>query len=100
MIALCKSPFELGLGLGDMKLWAPASVLYLIMALPAVFILTPSMDGFQQYYQQRNFQLGEYVFSTTVLMFGWEYLMRGFLIFGLNHSMKEGAILCYRSYKA
>ena len=61
MIALRKSPYELASGLGGMKLWAPASVLSFTITLPVVFVLIPSVDGFQQYYQQRNFQLGEYL---------------------------------------
>ena len=34
-----------------------------------------------------------YIFYTAIYMFSWEFIFRGFLLFGLANKFKEGSIL-------
>lgn len=88
-----KSPLKLGLGLGNYRYWVPASLWFLIIALPMVYI-SGSGGSFQQYYAAGNsFDLSEYIWRIALYMLGWEFFYRGFMTLGLKESLKEGAIL-------
>ncbi len=98
LVCLCmltrKSPLRLGLGLGDVRFWLPASLLYLTVALPILFWGATQSSSVASFYSPENdIDWGRYLLGTTLYMLGWEYLFRGFLIEGLRKDMKEGAIL-------
>ena len=88
-----KNPIKLGLGLGNYGYWVPASLWFLIFALPMVY-LSGSAGSFQQYYAAGNsFDLSTYVWRIGLYMLGWEFFYRGFMTLGLKDSLKEGAIV-------
>lgn len=87
-----KNPLKLGLQLGDVRFWAPASAVYLLFALP-IAVLGTVASGMNDFYNADTIQWTQYLFETTLYMLGWEYLYRGFLLEGLRDSLKEGAIL-------
>ena len=89
---LRKNPLQLGIGLGDYKFWIPASLAYLAITLPIVY-MGASLSSVQQYYSDNAFNFMDYLIHVTLFMLGWEYLFRGFLLVGLRDSLKEGAIL-------
>ncbi len=92
VVLLRKNPLRLGLGLGDYQFWIPASLLYLACSLPIIYIAS-GFNSINAYYTATQFDFEEYLLRTTLIMLGWEYLFRGFMIEGLRNSMKEGAIL-------
>ena len=86
------NPLKLGLGVGDYKFWLPASCLYLVVALPVVYLGTHT-SSIQHYYQTQQFDFSTYILHLTLYLLAWEFLFRGFMLFGLKDSLKEGAIL-------
>ncbi len=87
-----QSPLKLGLGFGEIKQWLPASLLYLVIAIPLVLVGSQSAE-MNNFYVSNNFDWPSYLFETTLYMLGWEYLFRGYMLVGLKKSLKEGAIL-------
>lgn len=55
--------------------------------------LTSSGSSFQTYYGIPNIDILKYSLTAIVYMLGWEFLFRGYLIFGLKDKFKEGSIL-------
>jgi membrane protease YdiL (CAAX protease family) len=52
------------------------------------------MSSVQGYYRSgRNFDLLKYALQMGVYMLGWEFLFRGFMLFGLKEKFKEGSII-------
>lgn len=93
MLVTRKNPLKLGLGLGNFRYWIPVSLLFLVIALPIVYV-SGSAGSFQNYYAaNQNFDLSEYIWRMSLYMIGWEFFYRGFMTLGLKDSLKEGAIL-------
>ncbi|MBI4124389.1 MAG: CPBP family intramembrane metalloprotease [Deltaproteobacteria bacterium] len=82
-----RSPREAGLGLGDFKLGLTAVVLYLPVATLGCWFLS-SLSSFQETYPFFRGVLHDWrLFAAYEVLFlfywiGWEYLWRGFLLFG------------------
>lgn len=87
-----KSLRQLGLGLGNIRYWLPASITFLILILPLVYAFT-SISDIQNYYGRRNFNFERYLLQTSITMLGWEFFFRGFMTLGLKDSLKESSIL-------
>lgn len=87
-------PISFGLGLGDYKFWIPASITYLAVALPLIYFTANALNV-SEYYEAYSFKVDwpTYILNTTILLLGWEYFFRGFMLEGLRNSLKEGAIL-------
>ena len=92
-----RKPSECGLGLGDWKLAGTIALIY----MPIVTIGTwcfSAMQGFQDKYPRLDevaerweiFLLYEALF--LLYWFGWEYLWRGFVLFGTKHTLGYWAI--------
>ena len=93
LIFLRKNPLDFGLRLGNYKLWLPYILIFLIIAIPILYF-TSDMSSVQGYYRShRNFDLLKYVLQMGVYMLGWEFLFRGFMLFGLKEKFKEGSII-------
>ncbi len=80
-------PAEAGLGLGDWKLATGLAVAYLPLVVVGTWVLSDGA-GFQAQYPHYPPAAGDWgVFATYELLFlfywmGWEYLWRGFVLFG------------------
>jgi len=93
LILLRKNPLDFGLRLGDYRVWIPYVVIFLVIAVPILY-LTSDMSSVQGYYRtHRNTEFLTYVWQMGVYMLGWEFLFRGFMLFGLKDKFKEGSIL-------
>ncbi|MCH8014933.1 MAG: CPBP family intramembrane metalloprotease [Candidatus Dadabacteria bacterium] len=93
LIFLRKNPLDFGLRLGNYKLWLPYVLIFLAIAIPILYF-TSDMSSVQGYYRShRNFDLLKYVLQMGVYMLGWEFLFRGFMLFGLKEKFKEGSII-------
>jgi len=93
LIILRKNPLDFGLRIGNYRVWIPYVVIFLLIAVPILY-LTSDMSSVQGYYRtHRNSEFLTYVWKMAVYMLGWEFLFRGFMLFGLKDKFKEGSIL-------
>jgi len=93
LIFLRKNPLDFGLRLGNYKLWLPYVVIFLAIAIPILYF-SSDMSSVQGYYRSgRNFDLLKYALQMVVYMLGWEFLFRGFMLFGLKDKFREGSII-------
>lgn len=93
LILLRKNPLDFGLRLGDYKVWIPYTLIFLAIAIPILYF-TSDVSSVERYYSHRgSFDLLNYALKIAVYMLGWEFLFRGFMLFGLKEKFKEGSIL-------
>lgn len=93
LIFLRKNPLDFGLRIGDWRVWIPYVVIFLVIALPVLYF-TSDVSSVERYYRHRgDFDLLKYALLMAVYMLGWEFLFRGFMLFGLKDKFKEGSIL-------
>ncbi len=89
---LRKNPLDFGLRLGDVRKWAAYVGFTVLIGAPILYAVS-RMAAFQGYYDMQDFNLVRYFATTFAALLGAEFLFRGFLIFGLQDSFKEGAIV-------
>ena len=92
-----KKPAEIGLGLGDWKLASLLAACYIPLVIVGTWILSDSVSFQTQYphYQPAAFNWTYFWIYELLFIFywiGWEYLWRGFLLFGTAHSFGVHAI--------
>ena len=97
MLFFKKKPSEMGLGLGDWKLATLLTGLYLPLVIIGTWVLSDGASFQQQYphYHQAAFNWRLFFIYEALFLFywiGWEYLLRGFMIFGTSHSLGFMAI--------
>ena len=92
IIILRRNPLDFGLRLGNFKVWGFYVIATLIVVLPILYIASRS-SVLAQYYTIPKFDVIKYCLETTVYLFAWEFLFRGFLLFGLKDKLKESSIL-------
>ncbi len=82
-----RRPAEIGLGLGDWKLASVLAVLYLPLVVVGTWVLSDGTDFQAQYphYQPAALNWKFFLIYEALFLFywiGWEYLWRGFVLFG------------------
>jgi len=92
IIILRRNPLDFGLRLGNFKVWGFYVIVTLIVALPILYVASRS-SALAQYYTIQKFDVVKYCLETTVYLFAWEFIFRGFLLFGLKDKLKESSIL-------
>ncbi len=93
VIFLRKNPLDFGLRIGNYRVWIPYVLIFLAIAVPVLY-LSSDMSSVQGYYRShRNFDILSYALQMGVYMLGWEFLFRGFMLFGLKDKFKEGSII-------
>jgi membrane protease YdiL (CAAX protease family) len=92
VLILRKNPLDFGFRPGNVKVWSFYVVATIIVALPILFAASriPELASF---YSMPQFNVGSYALETTVYLFAWEFIFRGFLLFGLKDKLKESSIL-------
>ena len=91
LFILRENPLDFGLRIGDYKLWGFYVAITVLIAIPVLYIgsLFSSVD---QYYN-KPFDYYSFFTEMVPLLFVWEYILRGFLLFGLKERFKEASIL-------
>jgi membrane protease YdiL (CAAX protease family) len=91
LFILRENPLDFGLRIGDYKLWGFYVTITVLIAIPVLYIgsLFSSID---QYYT-KPFDCYSFFTQMVPLLFVWEYILRGFLLFGLKERFKEASIL-------
>jgi len=81
---------DFGFTLGDKKFGFFTTALFLAVMLPVLWIVSATPD-FAKAYPQGGIQVSEswyrfllYEFSILIYMLGWEFLWRGYMLFGLK----------------
>jgi len=92
VLLLRRNPLHFGLGIGDIKMWSLYFAITCLVLAPILYAAS-RFTSFQNYYITENFNLTQYIFKTFVYLLGWEYIFRGFLLFGLKEKLKEASIL-------
>lgn len=92
LIGFRLSPREAGLGLGDWKLATGIAVLYVPLVVVGTWVLSEGAEFQRQYPHYSLAQTDWGVFLTYELLFlfywlGWEYLWRGFVLFGTSRAL-------------
>jgi membrane protease YdiL (CAAX protease family) len=92
ILLLRKNPLHFGLRPGNVRVWSFYVVVTFIIAMPVLYLASRS-GGLSHYYTEPNFNIIEYSAQTVVYLFAWEFIFRGFLLFGLKDKLKELSIL-------
>lgn len=85
-------PREAGLGLGDWKLASTIAALYVPLVIVGTWVLSDGAEFQRQYPHYLGAQMDWGVFVLYELLFlfywlGWEYLWRGFVLFGTQRAL-------------
>jgi uncharacterized protein len=97
VVAFKRKPSEIGLGLGDWKLAGILALLYMIPVTIGTWVLSDGADFQHQYPHHKEAAFSWQVFGIYHVLFlfywiGWEYLWRGFVLFGTAPAFGLGAI--------
>jgi hypothetical protein len=92
-----RRPREIGLGAGDWKLASVIALLYLPLVAIGTWVLSDSLDFQAQYphYQPAALDWRFFLIYEALFLFywiGWEYLWRGFVLFGTARTFGVYAI--------
>ena len=92
VLILRKNPLDFGLRPGNIKICCFYVAATFIVALPILY-LASRISSLAAYYIVPQFDVFKYSIETIVCLFAWEFLFRGFLLFGLKDKLKESSIL-------
>jgi uncharacterized protein len=92
-----RRPAEIGLGLGDWRLASVLAIAYLPLVAIGTWVLSDSAAFQAQYphYRGAAFDWNQFFIYEALFLFywvGWEYLWRGFVLFGTAHVFGLGAV--------
>jgi len=92
IVILRRNPLDFGLRFGNSRVWCFHVIASFIIALPILYIASRS-SSLAAYYTIQQFDAVKYSLETIVYLLAWEFLFRGFLLFGLKEKLKESSIL-------
>ena len=87
-----RNPLDFGLRLGNWKSWLVHVIIVVVIGLPVLYWFS-RVALLEDYYTIAGFSLLAYSLQTAAYMLAWEFLFRGFLLFGLKEKMGEASIL-------
>jgi uncharacterized protein len=93
-----RRPAEIGLGLGDWKLASVLALLYTVPVVVGTWVLSDGAAFQAQYphYEGATTSWTEFLIYEALFLFywvGWEYLWRGFVLFGTAPAFGVGAVV-------
>ena len=91
LIVLRKNPLDYGFKIGNYRLWGFHVAISIVIAVPVLYIGS-RFSSINNYYR-RSFDYYAFFTQMVPLLFTWEYLLRGFLLFGLKDKLKEASII-------
>lgn len=81
---------EWGLGIGNWRWWVPWTLLFLLLIVPLVLLTAWAFPVFREYYPMYGpargslTELFKFQGGMGLYMLGWEFMFRGFLLFGMS----------------
>jgi membrane protease YdiL (CAAX protease family) len=84
-------PWDYGIRIGR---WKPAIILTAasLGAMALILYGTGRMPEFRSYYQMHDIDWPELLLNHSLYMFAWEFLFRGYMLFGLERSIGKSAV--------
>ncbi|MFO8009921.1 MAG: CPBP family intramembrane glutamic endopeptidase [Dehalococcoidia bacterium] len=92
LLMLRRNPLDFGLRIGNYRIWGLHVVAACLVAVPILFIAS-YFASLEDYYTIQDFTLPAYLWQTLLYQSGWEFIFRGFILFGLKERLNEGSIL-------
>jgi membrane protease YdiL (CAAX protease family) len=92
VVLLWENPLDFGLRFGSPRIWSFHVAIACLIGLPIIYIVS-HFSAFQSYYAIEKFAPLNYVLITGAYLFAWEFLFRGFILFGLKEKLREGSII-------
>jgi len=92
LVFLRKNPMDFGLRIGNAKRWGIHVVVAGLITIPVMYLASKGSD-LNQFYSKNNLDFLKYTLEVTAKLIAWEFLLRGFLLFGLKNRFKESSIL-------
>ncbi len=90
-ILLKDNPLNYGFGLGDFSTWLYYVIITVVFCLPFL-ILAPKLSQVNSYYG-KGFSYKNFFRITVPVLLAWEYMLRGFLLFGLKERFGQMSIV-------
>ena len=84
-------PRDYGIRIGHWKLAIILTAVGLAV-LSLIIYAASKMPEFYSYYHEFHIDWPEWIFKWTLYMFAWEFLFRGYMLFGLEKSIGKSAI--------
>ena len=91
LFILRDNPLDYGFRIGNYRIWLPYVFITIVLGVPVLLIGSRFASVHQYYVRQFNYY--EFFTSAVVILFAWEYLLRGFLLFGLKKRFGEVSII-------
>lgn len=82
-------PADYGFAVGDWKLGLPLTFAGMVLLTPLIWYLGENQQGMQAYYRYAQEGL---IWKKGLEMFGWEYIFRGWLLFGYGRKYGSDAL--------
>jgi len=92
LLILRKNPLDFGLRWGTPRVWG-YYVLIFCLAAAAVLYASSFITFLRSYYLAADFNIAVYILTQIVTLASWEFLYRGFLLFGLKEKLGELSII-------
>ena len=92
ILFLRRNPLDFGFRLGNWRVWRFYVIITCIVALPILFAAS-RIDSLDTYYSLHDFDIVSYCLKIAVYLTAWEFLYRGYLLFGLKRKFKDASIL-------
>jgi len=84
-------PWDYGIRVGRWKLAVILTTIALGV-LSLIIYASSKMPEFRSYYYEPGINWPEWIFEWSLYMFAWEFLFRGYMLFGLEKSIGRNAI--------
>lgn len=92
VILLRRNPLDFGLRLGNGRVWGFYTLVTCLLSIPLLYFASRS-QALYGYYTMEELNLPAYMLETIFGLLAAEFLLRGFLLFGLKDKLKESSIL-------
>ncbi|MBM3132112.1 MAG: CPBP family intramembrane metalloprotease [Chloroflexi bacterium] len=92
ILSLRKNPLDFGLRPGDWRVWRFHVAVAVLVSIP-VLLLASRAGSLRDYYIDEDLILWRYCLESIAYFAAWEFLFRGYLLFGLKSRFREAAIL-------
>lgn len=89
---LRRNPLDFGLRVGNVKIWSFHLAIAALIVVATNLFAMQYIPDVRTYYAQRS-NIHDVLIGATTMLVSWEFILRGFLLFGLKERFKEGAIL-------
>jgi membrane protease YdiL (CAAX protease family) len=92
VVLLRRNPLDFGFRFGNWRIWGIHVAIAFLVGLPILYAASRS-SSLKAYYTIEALDLLTYSLEMIATLFAWEFLFRGFLLFGLREKTRELSIL-------